>query len=59
MLDKQTCVKAAYLPETCQSSRKRRIRRIFTPTFGFLRVLFLLGILIYANFFSTDASQTP
>ena len=34
-----------------QSSRKRRIRRIFTPTFGFVRVLFLLGILIYANFF--------
>ena len=34
-----------------QSSRKRRIRRIFMPTFVFLRVLFLLGILIYANFF--------
>ena len=34
-----------------QSSRKRRIRRIFTPTFGFVRILFLLGILIYANFF--------
>ena len=42
-----------------QSSRKRRIRRIFTPTFSFVRVLFLLGILIYANFFSADASQTP
>ena len=41
-----------------QSSRKRRIRRIFTPTFGFVRVLFLLGILIYAKFFSADASQT-
>ena len=34
-----------------QSSRKRRIRRIFTPTFGFVRVLFLMRILIYANFF--------
>ena len=33
-----------------QRSRKRRIRRIFTPTFGFVRILFLLGILIYANF---------
>ena len=34
-----------------QSSRKRLIRRIFTPTFGFVRILFLLGILIYGNFF--------
>ena len=34
-----------------QSSRKSRIRRIFTPTFGFVRIIFLLGILIYANFF--------
>ena len=32
---------------------------IFTPTFGFVRILFLLLILIYANFFSADASQTP
>ena len=32
---------------------------IFTPTFGLVCVLFLLGILIYANFFSADASQTP
>ena len=42
-----------------QSSRKRRIRRIFTLTFGFVRIHFLLGILIYANFFSADTSQTP
>ena len=42
-----------------QISLKRQIRRIFTPTFGFVRVLFLLGILIYANFFSADESQTP
>ena len=34
-----------------QSSRKRQIRRIFTPTFDLVRVLFLLGILIYAKFF--------
>ena len=33
------------------SSRERRIRRIFTPTFGFVYILFLLGILIYAIFF--------
>ena len=31
----------------------------FTPTFSFVRLLFLLGILNYAKFFSADASQTP
>ena len=39
------------VPKMHQSSRKRRIRHIFTPTFGFVRILFLLGILIYASFF--------
>ena len=46
-----------------QSSRKHRIRRIFMPTFGFVRIYFLLGILIYANFFFcrrvSNSSKTP
>ena len=34
-----------------QTSRKRQIRHIFTPTFGFVCIHFLQGILIYPIFF--------
>ena len=52
-----------YSSSNTQSSRKRQIRRIFTPTFGFVRLLFLLGILIYAIFFCcrrvSNSLKTP
>ena len=42
-----------------QSSRKRRIRRIFTPILGFVRIHLPAGDSNLRQFFSSDASQTP